>query len=105
MVRDKNILETPKQIPKSKFRCRRGSPVTTVSNQTSPVPFLTSEELLKLKEHEEIHHNKDGEKRYSWEPVFSWGMFYKGKQLICTTCNKIIVSALLLPLAFFIEIR
>lgn len=39
MVRDKNTLETPKYIKRYKYRCRRGSPEPSVSNQTSPTSF------------------------------------------------------------------
>jgi len=40
MVRDKSALETPKKThTQKKYRCRRGSPEPSVSNQTSPASF------------------------------------------------------------------
>ena len=41
MVRDKSILETPKNTNQINHRCRRDSPESSVSYQTSPAPAFS----------------------------------------------------------------
>ena len=43
MVRGKNILKTPKNTNQKNYRCRRGSPESPVSYQTSPAPLSFKE--------------------------------------------------------------